>query len=325
MSPLKVVFLFPQDPQRAEIIKSMATPELSIAWVDPSLPDQEFIQQCRDADAMAGFAGRITPQIARSLPRLKFIQVFSAGYDSLDIRGLGEMGIRVANNGGANSVSVSEHTIGLMLSVYRRLMDSWWSAKQRKWRQGLEKLPLREELTGKTVGIVGLGHIGKEVAKRLLGFQANVLYHDIVKMPRDVERQLHVRRVTLEEMLPVVDILTLHVPLTRLTRKMIGEPELRKMKPTAILINACRGGVVDEKALYRALQEGWIAGAGLDVLEQEPTPADNPLLDLDRVVVTPHWAGGTRQSLERSTTFAMENFLRLARAQEPQSLVTPEE
>ena len=97
------------------------------------------------------------------------------------------------------------------------------------------------------------------------------------------------------------------------------------MKPTAILINACRGPVVDEKALYRALKERWIAAAGLDVLEQEPTPPDNPLLELDNVVVTPHWAGGTIQSAHRATEFAMQNFLRLARGQEPQSLVTPED
>ena len=148
---------------------------------------------------------------------------------------------------------------------------------------------MRTELTGKTVGIVGLGHIGQNVAQRLRGFDTTTLYHNRRTFPPSLEQQLNVQKVPLDRLLSSSDIVTLHVPETHSTRGMISHRELSLMKPTAVLINTCRGPVVDEAALYQALKEGRIAAAGLDRLEEEPTPRDNPLLDMENVVITPHW------------------------------------
>ena len=163
----------------------------------------------------------------------------------MDVHGLGEMGIPVANNGGANAIAVAEHTLALMIGLGKRTMHQWEKAgRQRAWRQGLD-LTLTE-VTNKTVGIVGLGRVGQQVAKRLTGFDTNTIYYDIVDIPEDVRQRLHAGPVEFDELLRESDIVSLHVPLTRRTRGMISDRELALMKPTAYLINACRGPVVDE-------------------------------------------------------------------------------
>ena len=181
------------------------------------------------------------------------------------------------------------------------------------------------EITNKTVGIVGLGRIGKHVAKRLKGFDTVTIYYDILDMPVEVQRELNAEPVSLEELLDRSDIVTLHVPLTRKTRGMIGERELEMMKPAAYLISTCRGPVVDEKALYWALMNGRIAGAGLDVMEQEPTPVDNPLFELDNVVITPHTAGFSHETNLRAAEFAYSNIVRVIAGKPPESLITPDD
>ena len=180
------------------------------------------------------------------------------------------------------------------------------------------------EITNKTIGIVGLGRVGKQVAKRLTGFETNTIYYDIVDMPDEVQRDLNAHPVAFEELLRESDIVSLHVPLTLRTRSMISDRELAMMKPTAYLVNACRGPVVDEKALHRALNNGLIAGAGLDVLEVEPTPVDNPLFDLDNVLITPHMAGASQETNLRAAEFAYSNIKLVLAGRPPESLVTPE-
>jgi phosphoglycerate dehydrogenase-like enzyme len=234
------------------------------------------------------------------------------------------MGIPIANNGGANAIAVSEQTIALMVSVCKRMMAQWHSAVQeRRWRGDLTGLDM-VEITNKTVGVVGLGRIGKQVAKRLKGFDTRTIYYDIVEMTQEVQEELNARPVSFEELLGQSDIVTLHVPLTPRTRGMIGERELDMMKATAFLINACRGPVVDERALYQALQNRRIAGAGLDVLEEEPTPSDNPLFKLDNVVITPHMAGFSYETSLRAADFAYSNIKRVIAGEPPESLITPD-
>ena len=242
----------------------------------------------------------------------------------MDLETILEMGIPVANNGGANAISVSEQTIALMIGIGRNLMAQWeTTTRQRRWRGDLYQTDLTE-VTDKTVGIVGMGRIGRQVAKRLTGFDTRTIYYDVVDVPEDVRQEVKAEPVGFDELLQTSDIVSLHVPLTRRTRGMMSDREFDLMKPTAFFINLCRGPVVDEAALYRALTEGKIAGAGLDVLEVEPTPTDNPLLDLDNVIITPHMAGQSQETALRAAHFAYANILRVLNGHQAESLVTPE-
>ena len=307
---------------RAEVMLAQAPDDLEVTVVDPALSEAEQIDLCRDADAI--ISSDISVNVLKECHNVKLIQTLSAGYDRLDLETILEMGIPVANNGGANAISVSEQTIALMISIGRNLMAQWDSTtRQRQWRGALYQTEL-SELTDKTVGIVGLGRIGKHVAKRLTGFDTRTIYHEVIDIPQDIQRELKAEPVPLDELLETSDIVSLHVSLTRRTRGMMSDREFEIMKPTAFLINACRGPVVDEAALYRALTEGKIAGAGLDVLEVEPTPPDNPLFDLDNVVITPHMAGQSVETALRAANFACANILRVLSGEEAESLVTPE-
>jgi phosphoglycerate dehydrogenase-like enzyme len=241
----------------------------------------------------------------------------------IDIAALNELNIKVANNGGGNAVAVSEHTIALMVSVYRKMHLQFQAVKNRQWAGDIRGTWVSEayELTDKTVGIIGMGRIGQRVARRLQGWDCKLIYHDVVQFPPGLEESLHLTRVGFDDLLRTADIITLHVPLTRQTRGMISDREFNLMKPTTVLINACRGPVVDEAALIRALQARKIMAAGLDVLEEEPTPAHNPLLDMDNVLVTPHLAAFAQESYAKSHAFAAQNAARVARGEEPESVV----
>ena len=307
---------------RPQVMLDNAPDHLEVTVVDPSLSEAEKIELCRDADAL--ITSDLSTNVLRECPKVKLIQTLSAGYDRLDLESILEMGIPVANNGGANAISVSEQTIGLMIGIGRNLMAQWESTtRQRQWRGSLYQTDL-SEVTDKTVGIVGLGRIGRQVAKRLTGFDTRTIYYDVVDIPDDIKQELKAEPVSFEELLEMSDIVSLHVPLTRRTRGMMSDREFGMMKQTAFLINACRGPVVDEAALYRALTEGQIAGAGLDVLEVEPTPAENPLFDLDNVIITPHMAGQSQETALRAAHFAYGNILRVLSGGEAESLVTPE-
>ncbi len=307
---------------RPQVMLDNAPDDLEVTVVDPSLSEAEKIELCRDADAL--ITSDLSTNVLRECPKVKLIQTLSAGYDRLDLESILEMGIPVANNGGANAISVSEQTLALMIGIGRNLMAQWESTtRQRQWRGSLYQTDL-SEVTDKTVGIVGLGRIGRQVAKRLTGFDTRTIYYDVEDIPGDVQLEVKAEPVSFDELLETSDIVTLHVPLTRRTRGMMSDREFAMMKPTAFLINLCRGPVVDEAALYRALTEGQIAGAGLDVLEVEPTPADNPLFDLDNVIITPHMAGQSSETALRAAHFAYGNILRVLSGEEAESLVTPE-
>ena len=319
------VAIISSDSQRVEFMISVAPPELEVFQVDHGLSDTEKAPLLKDVDAIVVLPADVSPELMRQCPKVKLVQTLSAGYDRLDVRALGEMGIPVANNGGANAIAVAEHTLALMIGLCKRTMHQWEKAsRQRVWRQGLDDLRLTE-VTNKTVGIVGMGRVGKQVAKRLTGFDTNTLYYDIAEIPAEVQQELHAQPVEFDELLRESDIVSLHVPLTRRTRGMISDRELAMMKPTAYLVNACRGPVVDERALHRALVDGQIAGAGLDVLEEEPTPVNNPLLDLDNVLITPHMAGASEETNVRAADFAFSNITRVLAGQAPESVVTPED
>lgn len=307
---------------RADVMLDNAPDNVEVTVVDRTLPAAEQIALCRDADAI--ISSEVTTEVLRECPNVKIVQTLSAGYDRMDLETILEMGIPVANNGGANAISVSEQTLGLMIGIGRNLMSQWDSTtKQRQWRGNLYQTDLTE-ITDKTVGIIGLGRIGRQVAKRLIGFDTRTIYYDIEDIPEDVRSEVKAEPTPLDELLETSDFVSIHVPLTRRTRGMMSDREFDLMKPTAFFFNLCRGPVVDEAALYRALTEGKIAGAGLDVLEVEPTPADNPLFDLGNVIITPHMAGQSQETALRAAHFAYGNILRVLNGGEAESLVTPE-
>ena len=259
---------------------------------------------------------KMGPAFYAAAPRLKLVQLLSAGYDSVDLEAARRANVAVANNGGANAIAVAEHALLLMLAVSRRLIAQHANVAAGRWR-GNGPAPRLYELAGKTLGIVGLGTIGKKVARLAQAFGMHVLYNDIVRLSEDAEDALGVRFRLLNELLGNADVVSLHVPLNESTRHMIAEGELGRMKPAAILINTSRGPVIDEAALFRALSGGRLFGAGLDVFDPEPPRADAPLLKLDNVVLTAHFAGPTWDNHVARFRNAFDNVQRVARGELP--------
>ena len=274
------------------------------------------------ASYLVGFVdGLVEEGLYRAAPKLRLIQLLSAGYDRADIAAARRAGVPVANNGGANAVAVAEHAMLLMLAVCRRLPLQHANVGSGRWR-GNEP-PRVHELKGRTLGIVGLGTIGKKTARLAGAFGMTVHYYDIARLTEDAEDALGVRFRLLGELLRTSDIVSLHVPLNPTTRHLVGAREIALLKPTAVLVNTSRGPVVDEVALTEALAAGKIAGAGLDVFDQEPPDADNPLFSLDNVVLTAHLAGPTVESSTARLRNAFDNVERVERG-EPPLWVIPE-
>jgi phosphoglycerate dehydrogenase-like enzyme len=259
---------------------------------------------------------KISDEFFLAAPRIKLVQLLSAGYDDVDLASARRAGVPVANNGGANSISVAEHTMMLMLAVSRRVIWQHANVSGGRWR-GNGPAPRMYEMFGKTLGIVGLGTIGKKVARLAHAFGMQVQYYDIVRLSENEEDALGVRFRLLNELLRTCDVISLHVPLNDSTRGMIGATELSLLKPEAILINTCRGPVVDETSLYRALSENRFFGAGLDVFDQEPPPPDNPLLKLGNVLLTAHFAGPTWDNHVARFRNAFDNIERVNRGERP--------
>jgi phosphoglycerate dehydrogenase-like enzyme len=299
-----------------EIARELAPAGMEL--VVAPLGSPEFEAALPGADFLVGFGNRaVDAEFYKRAPKLKLMQLLSAGYDTVDIEAARGAGIPVCNNGGANSTAVSEHAILLMMAVARRLVWQHESVAAGRWRGNDLAGTKLYELRDKTLGIIGLGAIGKKVARLANAFGMTVHYYDIRRVSEAEEDALHVRFKLLGEILRNADIVSLHVPLTPASRHMIGAAEIAQMKPTAYLINTCRGPVVEEVALTAALTDGRIAGAGLDVFDQEPPPADNPLFRLKNVVLTPHFAGPTWDNQQARFRNAFDNCQRVARGEKP--------
>jgi phosphoglycerate dehydrogenase-like enzyme len=306
----------PQPAPVMEIARELLPPGMELVVVDPGKP--EFYDAAADAEYYLGSPRTgIGNEFFRAAPRLKLVQLTSAGYDRVDIEAARRAGVPVCNNGGANAIAVAEHAILLMLAVCRRLTWLHEMVKSGRWR-GNDVASVRlYELHGRTLGIIGLGNIGKKVARLAQGFGMAVQYFDIARLSEDAADTLGVKFRLLNEVLRTSDIVSLHVPLIPSTRHMMGAAQFRLMKPTAYLINTCRGPVVDEPALHEALTNGTIAGAGLDVFDQEPPPANNPLFTLDNVILTPHYAGPTWDNQSARFRNGFDNVERVARGEKP--------
>ncbi|HSU04938.1 MAG TPA: 2-hydroxyacid dehydrogenase [Acetobacteraceae bacterium] len=283
----------------------------------------EYQKALAQVDYLLGNVGAMEDSFYRSAPKLRLVQLVSAGYDRVDLEAARRARVPVCNNGGANSRAVAEHTILLMLAIYRKLVPQHVAVSAGRWR-GNEEPGAMFELQGKSLGIIGYGNIGKRVARIAQGgFDMRVQYNDIVRLTEDQEDALGVRYRLLPELLATSDIVTLHVPLTNATRRMFGANELRRMQPHAVLINCSRGEVVDLPALHDALASRHIAGAGLDVFPQEPPAPSEPVLTLDNVVLTAHLAGSSRETRIKMLRNAFDNVLRVARGERP-SWIVPE-
>ena len=276
---------------------------------------EENTQECIEAEVcnadyiLASGRVKITEAVLDKATKLKMIQRTGVGLDSLDLVTIRKKKIPLYVNQGVNSKSVAEHTLLLMLACLRKLPQLHRNIANGIWKkqeQGVQTF----ELSGKTVGLIGMGNIAKAVVKLLRGFEVNVLYYDIKRLSSEEECQFGIRYCTLEELLPQVDILSLHCPLTENTRNIIDKNALEKMKKDAIIINTARGGLIDMRALAEALKTGTLAFAGLDVYDEEPLKEENPILSLENVVLTPHIGGITKDSFQKMMHDAMRNIER---------------
>lgn len=279
--------------------------------------EDEVIKITQGFDAVIPSIEPFTERVFAALPQLKIISRTGVGYDAIDVKAATAHGVVVCNSAGINRHSVSEYAIALMLQCARHLIENVASVKEGGWNryEGFD-------LAGKTVGIIGLGTIGKEVAQRLRAFEMKILAYDVF-MDTQFAEEHDVTFVTLEELLQQSDIVSLHAFLDAKSRKMINAERLALMKPTAYLINTARGGLVDHEALYEALKAKKIAGAALDAFEQEPL-GESPLRELDNCWLSPHAGGSSADARARSKYMAAESVVRFFRGERPLTVVNPE-
>ena len=296
--------------------------------VPSSAPPDRLAAALAAADAIVvRLPARVTAGVIAAAPRLKVIATAGAGFDHIDVAAATRAGVPVVNNAGIGPNPVAEHTVGLMLALARRIVVGDRLLRTRGWasRDGLLATDPGSELEGKTVGIVGFGFIGRRVAAVCAGaFGARILAYDPFLDDGVFAAAGVVRRRDLRDLLPEVDFLTLHTPLSESTRRVIGAPELALMKPAAYLINCARGGVLDTAALYAALRDGRIAGAGIDVFDPEPPDPADPLLTAENVIVTPHIAGLSGETTRRLSLSAAQQVLQVLAGDRPPRLVNPE-
>ncbi|MCP4250151.1 MAG: hydroxyacid dehydrogenase [bacterium] len=249
------------------------------------------------AQALVVRSTKVTPDILEAGAQLELIIRAGAGYDTIDHQTAAQRGIRVCNCPGKNSVAVAELALGLMLALDRRIVDNAVDLRNGVWAK--KQYSKARGLKGRTLGIVGLGRIGYEIARRAAAFDMKLIYADVIDQPQ-MEKELGLRKVPLEQLLTEADFVTLHVPGGERTKHLIGEAQLAMMKPTSFIINCSRGGVIDEKALAAAVESGTIAGAGLDVYEIEPKASDtafaDPVIQVKSVYGTHHIGASTEQA-----------------------------
>jgi glyoxylate reductase len=300
---------------------ALAPPELELVWIDTrETPPEELDAALAAADFCYG---TLPPEWLPKAPRLRLIQQGGVGYVDSFIAAARERGVPVAITPEGTCLGVAEHTLLLILAVYKHLAQAHATMRAGGW----DHERFRRDsyfFYGKTLGIVGLGRIGTDVARRARGFEpGRVLYHDLVRKPPEAERELGVEYAALDALLRESDVVTLHVFLSEASRHLLGERELGLMKRSAVLINTSRGAVVDEAALYRALRDRRIWGAGIDAWTEEPTAPDNPLRRLPNVTCTPHMATATVDADRMKFQAALANFRRVLAGDPPVNVVRP--
>jgi glyoxylate reductase len=284
---------------------------------DSPMPREELLEKIADKD---GVITMLTDKVNRELfdkaPNLKMVANFAVGFDNIDIPMATQRGIRVSNTPGVLADATADLAFALLLAVARRIVEGDKRVRSGEFKYLAPLLFLGTEVTGKTLGIVGLGGIGAAVARRARGFDMKILYQKRSRISELEEKALGIKYADLKTLLQQSDFVSLHCPLTPETRHLIGKDEFGLMKPTAILINAARGPVVDEAALVEALKSGQISGAGLDVYENEPALAPG-LADLPNVVLVPHVGSGTLETRTKMAEMAARNLMAGLRGERP--------
>lgn len=282
--------------------------------------EEELIRWGNEVDAIIGMSReKLTKRVLAGAGRLKVICKYGMGVDHIDVKTATDKGILVTN-APVHNQSVAEFAIAAMLAVYKKIPRNERYIKAGGWR---DDSATGADLLGKTVGLLGLGAIGKQVAKRLQGWDVNLIAHDPY-ISREAAADLGVELVDKAALLKNADILSLHVPLNEQTAGIVAKTELALMKPSAILINTSRAKVVEQAALIDALASGQIAGAGIDVWESEPVDPANPLLSMENVIVSPHVAGFTFEALQRIARQAAKNCVQALNGEKPDFVVNPD-
>jgi D-3-phosphoglycerate dehydrogenase / 2-oxoglutarate reductase len=286
--------------------------KVDVSIVNTGKPE-EMLPSLLDADGLIIRIGSIDAGTMKAARKLSVIGRPGVGVDDVDVAAATELGIPVVIAPGANTRSVAEHALALMFTAAKDILKS-----DRKTRGGdfnVRNSYKAFELLGKTVGLVGYGNIGRELAQLCFAIGMNIVVYDPFVKPESIHQQGYHYEVSLDQLLRSTDIISLHVPLNDKTRDLIGERELNLMKPDAVLINCARGGVIDEKALVQALKNNRIHSAGLDVFSSEPVKAENLWRDLDNVIITPHMAGLTKEAATGVSTMAAEGVLAVLRGE----------
>jgi len=283
------------------------------------LPAEELLRWLPDMDAVFASMDKFTAEVLSSAAasRLKLISRWGVGYDAIDVAAATRQGIVIAYTPGLLNDAVADYAFALLLAVARRVHEGYLSMRQGQWASGWG-----HDVSGKTLGLIGCGRIGQAMARRAAGFNMKLLGYDLTPSP-DAEA-VGVKFVSMNELLAQSDYVSLHAALTAGSRGMIGEAQLRKMKPTSYLINTARGALVDEAALVRALSEGWLAGAAVDAFVVEPLPADHPLRSAPNLLLTPHQASFGRDTGERVSNVAAQAIVDASQGRRPQWIVNPE-
>jgi glyoxylate reductase len=294
-------------------------------WEDELPPPIEVIRrEVREIDGLLCLlTDPIDAAVIDAAPRLRVISTMAVGYDNIDIAAATRRGILVTNTPGVLTETTADLAFALLIATARNIAHADRFTRAGEWRTWSPLLLCGQDLHHATLGIVGLGRIGTEMARRAKGFSMRVLYHNRSRRP-EVEAELGVEYATLDDLLRQSDFVSLHTPLTSESAGLIGARELGLMKPTAVLINTSRGAVVDQRALYDALVSQSIWAAGLDVFAEEPIPADDPLLRLDNVTVLPHIGSASFATRRKMAAMAAANLIAGLRGERPEHLVNPE-
>ena len=319
-TPMRLLYVYeeriPSNLQQL-VINSIPVNEFLVDRMTYTSSDAEKIEKMRWADVVLFAPGRyLSESVLQNASHIKLMQLWSSGYDKFNCIDTKKLGIPVANNGGANAISVAEHTILLMLAVNKWLPDSHRRTVEGKWAGNSHGMDMFL-LNGKTLGLVGFGNIGKEVARRAAAFGMQTLYVDPIRATQEVELALNATHCDLDTLLSDSDIVSLHLHLNQSTIGMIGKRELGLMRRGAMLVNVSRAELVDREALLDALQTGQLRGVGLDVYDKEPTHPNDPLVSHPHVVATPHMAGSTYDAYVTAMRNCIGNLLRVKRGEQP--------
>lgn len=268
---------------------------------------------------------KIDAEVMEAGGKLRVVSSFSVGYDHIDVKEATKRGIYVCYTPGVLTEATADFAFALLMSISRRIAEADKYVRDGKWKIGwTPTMFLGEDVYGRTLGILGLGRIGRTIAKRAKGFDMRLMYYDVVRATPETEKELGIEFVSLERLLRESDYVSIHVSLSNETRHIINEERLKAMKRTAYIINTARGAVVDQVALAKALKEGWIAGAALDVFEKEPIDLSDPLIKLDNVILVPHIASATKAARSKMAETSARNLVAVLKGEAPPFLVNGE-